>query len=95
MGDAAHVEPSSLCKAPERFGHLSVIGRVAPEEFPFVGHRDEGDALELLVLPQLGVLVVVVLLPIWVVVLSRICLLALSQHLPWVTLAEGVVVVEV
>ena len=54
--------------------------------------------LELLVLPvalPLGEVVVVLVLPICVVVLSRTCLVAASQHLPWVTRAEGVVVVVV
>ena len=52
---------------------------------------------ELLVLPLpmvvLGVVVVVLVLPIWVVVLSRTCLVAASQHLLWFTVAEGVLVV--
>jgi hypothetical protein len=44
-------------------------------------------------LPPLGVVVVVLVLPVCAVVMSRTCLAALSQHLPWLTLAEGVVVV--
>ena len=54
----------------------------------------EDDPLEL-PLPVLGAVVVVLVLPIWVFVISRTCLAALSQHLPWLTLAEGVVVVVV
>jgi hypothetical protein len=61
------------------------------------------DMPELLVVPlplvapalRLGVLVVVLVLPVCVVVTSRTCLLAASQHLPWLTDAEGVVVVVV
>jgi hypothetical protein len=52
--------------------------------------------LELLLpLDVLGVVVVVLVLPVWVFVISRTCLVALSQHLPWLTLAEGVLVVVV
>lgn len=53
------------------------------------------DPLEPLLLPVLGFVVVVLLLPIWVLVMSRTCLVALSQHFPWLTLVEGVVVVVV
>ena len=73
----------------------AAAGRLSVEE-PAPAELD-ADPLELLVLPlpMLGVVVVVLVLPVWVFVMSRTCLVALSQHLVWVTLAEGVVVVVV
>ena len=62
-------------------------------ELPALDEVDD----EPLVLPlpavPLGVEVVVLVLPIWVVVLSRTWLVAASQHLPWFTVADGVLVV--
>jgi len=54
----------------------------------------DGEPVVLPLLP-LGAVVVVLLLPVCVVVISRTRLVALSQHLPWSTRAEGVVVVVV
>jgi hypothetical protein len=73
--------------AAGRFSTAELVDEPAPAEV-------EVDPLEL-PLCVLGDVVVVLVLPIWVFVMSRTCLVALSQHLPWLTLVEGEVVVVV
>ena len=65
------------------------VERVDPAEV------DEVSPPELPLVVPPGVVVVVLALPDCVLVMSRTWFLALSQHLPWVTEPEGVVVVLV
>jgi hypothetical protein len=63
---------------------IAAVGRFVEEllDEPAPAEVDD-DPLRLeLPLPVLGVVVVVLVLPIWVFVISRTCLVALSQHLP-------------
>ena len=71
---------------------MASAGRTSVVELPALDDVDEPLVLPLPV-AVLGVVVVVLVLPIWVVVLSRTCFFAASQHLLWFTVVEGVLVV--